>query len=271
MTNPHDPPRIISFTRAFVGYSGYGLACVVFVLLLVPLSLLAAPFARARRALLRKVLRTYCAFLTRAYLPMLRVYRIREISGFARGETREPRVYVANHRGRLDALLLLGLLRDTGVVIKSKYARTPLYASMVKHLDFVSVDTSSLESLACALDQCKALVGRGRSLLIFPEGTRAASGKLLPFRDFAFRIAIDTGAGVAPVVVHSDLPFMAKIQGSYFPRWRFNFTVRFLPCVKPLTGERPADFAGRVRAILGGELAMLDKGTVWETAPEKGL
>jgi 1-acyl-sn-glycerol-3-phosphate acyltransferase len=173
-------------------------------------------------------------------------------------------VVVANHRGRLDALLMLSMLPSTGVVIKSDYARIPLYSSFVKHLDFVSINPDSLESLGAASAKCRQVLAKGVSLLVFPEGTRAKTGRLLAFRPFPFKIAMETGAPVVPVIIHSDLPFMARCRGSIFPKYRFRYTIRFLPAQRPRVGEAAPDFAQRVRATMAGQLALLDKGTYWD-------
>jgi 1-acyl-sn-glycerol-3-phosphate acyltransferase len=37
--------------------------------------------------------------------------------------------------------------------------------------------------------------------MLFPEGTRATESDLLPFKDGAFRLAIETGADVLPMAV----------------------------------------------------------------------
>jgi len=271
MKNEPEPPRWFSFSRSVAGYIGYGLGGIVLVTLLFPLSLMLGVFPPLRHGALRAGFRLCCAFLTRAYLPMLGLYRIAEISGYSRARARRPAIYVANHRGRLDGPLLLGIIHNTGVIIKSKYARRPLYSSFVKHLDFVSVNPHSLESLAAAMKACERLLLAGRSLLVFPEGARAASGKMLPFRDFAFRAAANAGVPVVPVVVHSDLPFMAKIKGSHFPRRTFTYRVRFLDAVMRGAGEETAQFTERVRSMLSRELAVLDRGTVWEAFSERGM
>jgi 1-acyl-sn-glycerol-3-phosphate acyltransferase len=249
-----------------LGYLSYLTANVIFLIGVMPLYLLLgltrAPF---RRRLIRSLFRGYCVFLTQFYLPLLKVYRVKEISGRERVPQGQPVVYVSNHRSRIDAILLLGLLRDTATVIKSTYAKLPVFASFVKHLDFAGVDQDSLRSIGNAVHRVKGFVADGKSMLIFPEGSRAKTGRLQPFRDLAFRIAMDAKVPVAPVLCHSTLPFMAKRRGSTFPPGTFDFTVKFLPLQNPEAGERPGDFAARVQRLMARELATLDKGTPWET------
>ena len=254
------PLRVIA---ASIGYLSYFFAILVFVCAGLPFFLIFALWPQLMKRLMYAVLKAYTFFLTRLWLPGLRIYSVAEISGFDPDALRGS-VVVANHRGRLDALLMLSMLPPTGVVIKSNYARIPLYSSFVKHLDFVSINPDSLESLGAATSKCRQVLSKGVNLLVFPEGTRAKTGRLLAFKPFPFRVAMEANAPVVPVIIHSDLPFMARCRGSIFPKYRFRYTIRFLPVEKPLPGEAAPDFAQRVRATMAGQLALLDKGTYWE-------
>jgi 1-acyl-sn-glycerol-3-phosphate acyltransferase len=51
--------------------------------------------------------------------------------------------------------------------------------------------------------------------MIFPVGTRSATADLLPFKDGAFRLAIEAGVPILPLVVHGT--------GTALPKhdWRF--------------------------------------------------
>jgi 1-acyl-sn-glycerol-3-phosphate acyltransferase len=203
-------------------------------------------------------------FLTRRLLPLLQIYSIVEISGFDNHDPKKASLYVANHRGRLDALLLLSILNNTCALIKSNYTRFPIYSAFVKYLDFISIDSGSPRTLAIALSKCKELIANEKSLLVFPEGTRASSGRLLPFKELAFRLALDMNVTLFPVIVHSDYPFMTKGPGSIFPRKKLSYTIRCLGPMYPEKNERPEDFALRVRGKMALSLKILDKGTEWE-------
>ena len=113
---------------------------------------------------------------------------------------------------------MLSAVRDAAVIMKAAYGRNMLYSDFVEHLDFVSVDPGSLGSLSAAVRRAQGMLAAGRNLIVFPEGTRSVTGRLLPFRDIAFRLARSAGVPVVPVVLQSDLPFMAKRPGSIFPR-----------------------------------------------------
>jgi 1-acyl-sn-glycerol-3-phosphate acyltransferase len=248
------------------GYLFYFLGHAVFALCVIPLFIVLFPLGKRRRyAFIAWIFTRYVHFLSQVYLPFMRVYRISEISGREHLEKSMPAIVVANHRSRMDAPLLMSPIPTTAVMIKSSYARNMLYAGFVKYLDFISIDQSSLSALASAIDRAKTLIGSRKSLLVFPEGGRAPGGKLMPFKDIAFRIAQQVQAPIVPAVIHSTLPFMAKRPGSIFPGMTFNFTIRFLPPVSSEPGERPADFAERVRLLIINELKTLDAGTEWES------
>ena len=51
------------------------------------------------------------------------------------------------------------------------------------------------------MTQCKWYLDRGMNVMLFPEGTRSSDGEIMPFKDGAFRLAIETGYPILPVAV----------------------------------------------------------------------
>jgi len=54
------------------------------------------------------------------------------------------------------------------------------------------------------------------SVMIFPEGTRSPGADMLPFKDGAFRLAIEAGAPILPLVLTGTRDALAKHD------WRMN-------------------------------------------------
>jgi 1-acyl-sn-glycerol-3-phosphate acyltransferase len=251
------------------GYLSYAISKCVFLLCALPLAVVLLPFPATKRRVLQGLLCAFLGFFTRKWLPLLRVYRVAEISGLDNTRLATPAIIVANHRGFMDGLFILGLVPHTGVVIKSLDTRQPTYAVLERHFDVVAVDRQSTDSVSAALERCRMVLRRNANLLVFPEGSRARSGRLQRFTRTAFQLAISAQVQVLPVAIHSTHPFMAKVPGSIFPRGRNTFRIQFLAPEPPL---QPEDDAGklsdRVYRRLAHALGKLDVGTCWEVGRE---
>ena len=257
----NDPFYPFVLVRFLIGYATYFGSTLFFGLLSAPLFLALTPWPQTKHRLVYFLLRNYMAFLGRVWLPALGIYRIAELpKQFPAG----PAIYVANHRGFMDGPLLLGLLPPAGIIVKLNYVRWLVPRLIAPHFDCIQLDPNSPASVQAAVTQCRAVIEAGRSLLIFPEGTRSPSGRLGRFKPVAFRIAVATGAPVVPVVVHSTEPFMAKRPGSFFPRRRNVFRIRLLDPEHVPPNDTADALSDRVYRRLARELKELDRGTVWE-------
>jgi len=257
-------PRILLVIMQLAGYAAYFLSSFAFCAGIPVMSIFFHSRPQQRDRFIKNLFHGYCEFLTQRLLPGFGIYTISELSGMDGLPKKDAFVVVANHRCRIDGPMLLGVFRIISAIIKEEYARLPIFAPMVRYLDFVSIDQNSIESLSAAMERSRRLLYAGKCLLIFPEGTRAPGGRPVLFKDMAFRLALEMNVPVVPVVLHTDLPFMAKRPGSIFPKRRMRFVIRVLRPLPPNAGERPQEFAGRVREMFAHQLKELDKGTPWE-------
>jgi 1-acyl-sn-glycerol-3-phosphate acyltransferase len=241
-------------------FAATGVFLLMFIGLLIPVLL----FSSLRKFLLGNFVNYFTYFLTRIYLPLLGIYKVVEDTTFVPVHCGKPVIFVANHRSQLDGPFVMARLRNTGVIMKSLYMRNPLFSLLVKCSNFVSVNPSSLDSLSVAMVRCKEMIARGENLLIFPEGSRSRSARMLQFKDIAFRLSIEANVPVVPVIVHTDYPLMAKFPDSIFPPEKIKLTVRALSELYAEKGERPSAFANRVRKIMSDQIHALDKNTYWE-------
>jgi 1-acyl-sn-glycerol-3-phosphate acyltransferase len=69
---------------------------------------------------------------------------------------------------------------------------------MNRYVRLVRGDSASVKEM---FDTCRAWLDRGVSIMMFPEGTRSRSGRLLPFKAGAFKLAMESGAPVVPIVL----------------------------------------------------------------------
>jgi 1-acyl-sn-glycerol-3-phosphate acyltransferase len=87
------------------------------------------------------------------------------------------------------------------------------------------------------------------SVMIFPEGTRSRDGELLPFKDGAFRLAVESGSPILPIVVAGTRDCMQK---GTFRFQKARARVKVLPPID-VTGMTMADVAAlrdRTRTLI---------------------
>jgi 1-acyl-sn-glycerol-3-phosphate acyltransferase len=111
-------------------------------------------------------------------------------------------VYVGNHRSFVDACAaLLVLPGDLRFLAKKEIYKIPLVSFALRTMGIIEVDRSNPEASAKSIDRAVAEIQAGRSVVLFPEGTRSRSPHMLPFKKGAFVLAIKAKALVVPITL----------------------------------------------------------------------
>jgi 1-acyl-sn-glycerol-3-phosphate acyltransferase len=140
-----------------------------------------------------------------------------------------PRLVVANHPSLLDAVLLFALLPQADCVVSDDWARNPFLWGVTRAAGYVSNAAGP-----AAIEECVARMEAGRTLVIFPEGTRSPAGGLGPFQRGAAHASLRSRVPLTPVVIRCEPPALAKGQSWYdVPAGGFQMTVRVLEPIPP--------------------------------------
>ena len=139
-------------------------------------------------------------WLTRFYLgttDLLGAFRIRCSD---RGKLRRPGILVvANHPTLLDAWALMSLMPQADCIVKEDYYESFFLGGASRAAGFIpNRDGPGL------VEECVARLHRGRSLIIFPEGTRSPKDELGSFARGAAHIALRAGCDPIPVTIECD-------------------------------------------------------------------
>jgi 1-acyl-sn-glycerol-3-phosphate acyltransferase len=219
-------------------------ACVVlwFPLMLV-LRLVTAPFDDGRYAvgyLFRRIGQVV------ALLNPLWRFRT---AGVMPADPRRPYVVVSNHESFADILLISHLPWEMKWLSKAELFRVPVLGWMMQLAGDVPVRRGFGPSAIEAMARCRAILARKVSVMIFPEGTRSPTPELLPFKDGAFRLAVEAGVPILPLAVSGTSTALRKHD------WRFgrsSATVRVLEPVDTagLTVEQVPELRERIRGMI---------------------
>ena len=142
-----------------------------------------------------------------------------DVSGGEYLRTPRPAVFILNHQSNADGFLVAKLIRrDIAYLGKAELSRQPIRSRLMQLGGLVLVDrknTSAANRATQAL--IDAIRGDGRSVAIFPEGTRSHSTTLRPFKKGAFLIALRAGVPMVPIVLHNSIDAQAKGETAYRP------------------------------------------------------
>ena len=110
----------------------------------------------------------------------------------------------SRHQSAFDTFVWLTLVPRCCYVLKRELLRIPLFGPLLPLAGMIAVDreggAAALRGLMREGERAKR---EGRQIVIFPEGTRAAPGSLLPLQPGVAALAVRTQLPVIPVVTDS--------------------------------------------------------------------
>ncbi len=141
-------------------------------------------------------------------------------------------ILVANHQSYIDGLfvsmfLKTAFLRRTFYYAKRKHVKPGLLEWLARRSNVIVVEAG--RDVQLSIQQMAQALRTGGNLLIFPEGTRTADGRLGDFRSTFAALALEMNVPVLPVAISGA--YQALPRGRRLPRFWTRVTVRFLPPV----------------------------------------
>lgn len=140
-----------------------------------------------------------------------------------------PVIFAAKHQSAWETLYLWRMLDNPAFILKKELIQIPIFGWYLARSKPISINRKAgKQAMRQVLEQGKQRLAAGRSIVIFPEGTRTKPGATKPYKKGVFALAEATGAQVIPV---------AHNAGQCWPRNSFRkyagtITLRFLAPVE---------------------------------------
>ncbi len=125
-----------------------------------------------------------------------------ETDGLDRFDRKRPYVVMCNHQSVIDiAALVVTLPLDWRFVAKRELTWIPFFGWALALGGQVIVDRGRRQRAVASLRRAAERIRGGISVIIFPEGTRSATGELIPFKSGGFHLALESGVPILPATV----------------------------------------------------------------------
>ncbi|MBE3597086.1 MAG: 1-acyl-sn-glycerol-3-phosphate acyltransferase [Hydrogenibacillus sp.] len=203
------------------------------------------------------------ALLKPIAVALIKLYHRLEVFGREHVDRRTHHIVVGNHVSNLDPIYIAAFYpRKLHFMAKRELFQYPILRRLLRSLGAFPVDRAGrdLSAVRAAL----RLLQDGRSIGLFPEGTRTRSFAERAFKEGAAYFSIKSGVPVLPVVIFGTAQAMPKGRRMILPA---KVRIAYGPPLMPEEGDTPEAFAERIKAALK---TLLDDGTArgWKSYPE---
>lgn len=116
-----------------------------------------------------------------------------------------PVIFMSNHQSNFDILALLAAMpRQFHWIAKKELFEIPVFGHSMRRGGYIPLDRGDGRKALQSLDEAAATIHTGKSVVIFPEGTRTTDGNLLPFKRGGFVLARKAEVPVIPVTINGS-------------------------------------------------------------------
>ncbi len=144
-----------------------------------------------------------------------------------------PQIFMANHQSDFDILIVLAHIPGQfRWIAKKELFKIPIFGKAMKNAGYIEIDRQNHEKALKSLDEAAQKIREGKSVVTFPEGTRSRDGKIKPFKQGMFHLAIRSGAPIVPISIIGASEIMPKR------------TLKVRPGRVTMVIDRPVDVSG---------------------------
>ncbi|HMA48328.1 MAG TPA: lysophospholipid acyltransferase family protein [Magnetospirillaceae bacterium] len=143
-------------------------------------------------------------------------------------------ILAAKHQSAWETMVFHRLVGDPAFVLKRELLKLPLIGWYMRGTGQIAIDRAARgAALKQMLDKGKRAVEQGRSLVIFPEGTRQPTGHAGRYHSGVYKLYEALGVPVVPIALNSGL-FWGR---NAFLRHPGRITLQVLPPIPPGLGR----------------------------------
>lgn len=178
-----------------------------------------------------------------------------EITGLPAGGSQAAKtqvIYAIKHQSAWETMVLFSLLDHPAVVLKKELMAIPIMGWFFARARHIPVDRKAgLAALKKLQKQAKEAADEGRSIMIFPQGTRVPPGQSAPYQIGVFALYQGAQLPVMPIALNSGLFWPKNALGLN----KGTVQVSCLPLIEP--GLSRKDFMARLEEAIESETQRL--------------
>jgi 1-acyl-sn-glycerol-3-phosphate acyltransferase len=193
------------------------------------------------------VVHQFCRSFVFCWTRVMRTARVQWVGAEKLGSG--PQLLVANHPSLIDTPLLLTRLPQADFIVSHEWLRVGLLRPVIEATGYLHADTG-----ATVVREATQRLHAGRTVVVYPEGSRSPEDGLRDFQRGAAHIALQTGCEIVPIAISVNPRALMQGQGwKDYPAENPLFRVEVcdpIPPTAPQPGESRPVAARRLTGVL---------------------
>ena len=177
-----------------------------------------------------------------------------ETLGIKKLKKNQAYVLISNHASLSDIVCLFSLRHPFRWLAKRSLFYIPFLGWAMKAMGSIPLERGRHGSIRESYAKSLEWLRRGVSVLIFPEGTRSRTGEMGKFKSGAFKLAIESGCPIVPIVLTGTRQIIAKGKSSFGRPGRAVMSVLDPIETRGLDPKEEEALRSRVENLMRGEL-----------------
>jgi 1-acyl-sn-glycerol-3-phosphate acyltransferase len=204
-----------------LSFSAFGLGGMIIGFLVAPTLHIVVRHPYRRRRLARHVIRQ--SF--RGFLGLMRGLGVLDYRLENQARLSRPgRLILANHPSLLDVVFLLAYVPNADCIVKGRLATNPFTRGPIRAAGYITNRDPE-----AVVEAARTSLNEGRSLILFPEGTRTEPGRPIKFRRGGANIALRSNTPITPVLILCEPTTLTKRHPWYhIPSRKVQINLRVL-------------------------------------------
>jgi 1-acyl-sn-glycerol-3-phosphate acyltransferase len=171
-----------------------------------------------------------------------------EVAGTDKVPVGTPVIFMSNHQGNFDILALFQAIpRRFSWIAKEELFKVPVFGHSMARAGYIPLDRRGGGRRALkSMQKAAALIREGRSVVVFPEGTRTQDGALLDFKQGGFLLAGKAGVPIVPLTINGSMRINPRNRLELYPG---TIRIRFADPI-PVAGKERERLMDEVRRAI---------------------
>ncbi len=128
-----------------------------------------------------------------------------KVNGLENIPKNTPVLFVSNHQGHMDSLIIEGFInKPKGFISIKEYQKAFILRTWMKHMGCVFMDRQDLRQQFTCIAEATQQLKDGHSMVVFPEGKLNDGGETLEFQKGWLRLATKSKVPVVPITINNS-------------------------------------------------------------------